>query len=214
MEIKIKKHGMVAIMLLSAPTVSAKQGWEWSVGTGAATNYEQSVTIKMDSGDDINMDSVGFDTKPFSTPPYYTIRGGYWQDESAWEMELVHHKLYAKTSDLDPQVNNFEITDGYNLLYVNRAVQARPNWNARVGLGLVIPHPDVTVNGERSHGGYQLGGGSAQFALEREFALSEQWLLSLEGKVSYSYAQITLDYGEAVVPNTALHLVGQVKFRP
>lgn len=194
-------------------SASAKDGWELSFGLGGALNLEQSITIDMDNGDSIKSDSVGFNTKPFSTPPYYNLRTGYWKDDSAWELEFIHHKLYAKSSDLNNRVQNFEVTDGYNLLYFNYATVYKQSWNVRAGLGAVIPHPDVTVDGVRSHGGYQLGGVSTQLALEKEFPLSESILFSLEGKVTYSYAQIDLDYGEAKVPNTALHLLGQFKFR-
>ncbi|ELG2044853.1 hypothetical protein RAX51_003823 [Vibrio fluvialis] len=194
-------------------SVSAKEGWEASFGLGGALNLQESITIKMDNGERIESSSVSLNTKPFNSPPYYNLRTGYWKDDTAWEVEFIHHKLYANASDLDDRVQNFEITDGYNLLYLNYAAVYTQGWNVRAGFGVVIPHPDVTVDNQRSHGGYQLGGVTTQLALEREFVVSDSVLFSLEGKVTYSYAEIDLDYGKATVPNTALHLLGQFKFR-
>ncbi len=201
------------LVLFTSTSVIAKDGWEFSIGTGGALNLQESINIKMDNGEEIKSDSVQFETKPFSSPPYYNLRVGLWDQNRALEVELIHHKLYAKKSDLDNRVQNFEITDGYNLLYVNYAISLVPYWNTRVGIGPVIAHPDVTVDGVRTHGGYQLSGISAQLAMEREFVLAPNLLFSLEGKMTYSYAEVDLDYGEVTVPNTALHLIGQFKFR-
>ncbi len=209
-----KKAPLILITTLCcAFSASAKDGWEFSFGLGGALNLEESITIDMDSGDSIKSESVELDSKPFSIPPYYNFRTGLWKQGKAWELEFIHHKLYAKNADLNDRVQNFELTDGYNLLYFNYASVYKQNWNVRAGLGAVFPHPDVTVDNQRSHGGYQLGGITTQLALEREFPLSESMLFSLEGKVSYSYAKIDLDYGQAKMPNTALHLLGQLKFR-
>ncbi len=200
------------ISLVISVSVSAKGGWEFSIGTGGALNLQESINIKMDNGEEIESDSVQFETKPFTSPPYYNLRAGLWEQDTAWEVEFIHHKLYAKSSELDSRVQNFEITDGYNLVYLNYALVVAPSWNARFGIGPVIAHPDVTVDGQRSHGGYQLSGMTSQLALEREFEISPSLIMSLEGKMTYSYAQIDLDYGEVKVPNTALHLIAQLKF--
>ncbi len=207
---RIKFIGLFTLLI--ATSVFAKDGWEFSVGTGGAINLQESINIKMDNGEEIESDSVQFETKPFTSPPYYNLRAGLWAQNTAWEIEFIHHKLYAKSADLDSRVQNFEITDGYNLLYLNYALVVAPAWNARFGIGPVIAHPDVTVDGERSHGGYQLSGITSQLDLEREFELTPSLIMSLEGKMTYSYAQIDLDYGEVKVPNTALHLIAQLKF--
>ncbi len=195
------------------PATSFGADVELSFGLGGSLNNDQTVTLKMDQGDDVELGSVNFASKPFKAPLYYTLRAAYWQEQSAWELELIHQKLYAKSSDLPPRVSHFEITDGYNLLYTNYALELKPLWITRVGVGLVIPHPDITVDDKRTHGGYQLGGISAQLGLEREMPISRWLTFSLEGKVTYAYARIDFDQGYAYVPNTALHLVGQFKFK-
>ncbi len=208
---RFKVFGVLALIVSSNSL--ANQGWEISIGTGSALNLQESINIEMDNGEEIQSESVSFDTKPFRSPLYYNFRVGRWEQNRALEVELIHHKLYAKSSELNSRVQNFEMTDGYNLLYVNYALSLAPSWNTRIGIGPVIAHPDVTVDGVRTHGGYQLSGISAQLAMEREFVLAPNLLFSLEGKMTYSYAEVDLDYGKVTVPNTALHLIGQFKLR-
>lgn len=206
-----KLFGLLILVVSSSSL--AFEGWEISLGTGSAFNLQESINIEMDNGEEIRSDSVSLETKPFTPPFYYNLRVGRWYQNNALEVEFIHHKLYAKSSDLNNRVQNFEITDGYNLLYLNFAFSLVPNWNTRAGFGPVIAHPDVTVDGVTTHGNYQLSGVTAQLALEREIELTKNLLFSLEGKMTYSYAELDLDYGKVSVPNTALHLIGQLKFR-
>ncbi len=201
------------IFLALSPSLAQAGDWEFSFGLGGSLNSDQSIKLDMDQGQDIDLGNVELQSKPFQSPFYYTLRSGYWVDNRAWEVELIHQKLYAKSSDLPERVDHFEISDGYNLLYVNYAKAMAPNWITRFGVGAVIPHPDITIDGKRSHGGYQLGGITGQLGLEREFPVNDWLKFSLEGKVTYSYAKIEFSQGEAYVPNTALHLIGQFKFQ-
>ncbi len=199
-------------MALVATSSYARDDWQISLGTGTALSYSESIKIEMDDGSNIDSGDVSWNTKPFDTPPYYDIKIAKWHDDHAYEFEFIHHKIYAKSGDLDSRIQNFEVTDGYNLLYGNYVLNIKDKWNGRVGIGAVIPHPDVTVDGVRSHGSYQLGGITAQLGIEREFPISESLDFSLETKITYSYAKIDLDYGEVTVPNTALHFIGSIKY--
>ncbi len=194
------------------------EGWEFSLGFGGAYNASEDITIKRDSAPDIELKDVGFDNKPFEAPLYYTFRTGKWSlndgwaDSTGFEFEFIHNKIYAKSEDLGQGVSKFEITDGYNLLYGNYAVKKR-NWIARVGFGAAIAYPDVIIDGKHSYNGCQCTGVTGQLSLEREFEISKSFALGLESKVSYSYAEIDIDGGSAEVPNTAIHLVANLKYR-
>ncbi len=201
-------------MLLPIVANAKSDGWEWAVGFGGALNLPQSLSIEMDSGETIDLGTVNYDTKPFNSPPYYALRAARWQDSKAWELEFIHHKIYLQSKYLNDRVTNFEISDGYNLLYGNYAAEITKGWITRFGVGAVIVHPDVTVDGVRSHGGYQWRGITTQLALEREFPLSDAVIFSAEGKLTYSYAKANFTFGSATVPNTALHLLAMVKFAP
>lgn len=216
------KRYILKVLVLGAAVASSaafakKDGYEFSAGTGSAWSYEEDITIKRDGEKDIDLGLVNFDTNPFKSPLYYDLRVSKWKDNSAWEIELIHHKIYAKKGDLNTsntEVSKFEITDGYNLLYGNYAQEVSPGNIARFGVGLVIPHPDVIINGERSHGPYQLGGVAFQAGIEHEFPINDSFIFSIEGKMTYSYAKINIDNGSSIVPNTAAHLQFHIKYMP
>lgn len=192
---------------------------------GTSFSKNETLTIKQDGYQDITLDNVEFSTKPFESPPYYGIRLSKWRDGSAWELEHIHQKIYI--DDLPPDVQHFEITDGYNLFLVNRAWQLEKlHVIARAGAGLVIAHPQITVRGESNHvsgggaiptiwdadSGYQWTGPAAQLSLEKEFRIDTHWLFNIEGKISHANADIDIEGGSVSVPNTAVHLIAGIKY--
>lgn len=150
---------------------------------------------------------------------------GKWRDGHAWEIEQIHQKIYV--DDLPDEVQHFEITDGYNLFLFNSAWQLQQHGViARLGLGPVIAHPQTTVRSLSNHqsggsaiptiwdsdSGYQWAGAAAQVALEKEFHLSKHRLFSIEGKLTHAKADIDIEGGIVTVPNTAIHLIGGIKY--
>ena len=214
-------------MVLIAVDSKAKDGWEIAFNLGTTISKNETLTIKQNGYPDIVLNDADFKTKPFTSPLYYGLRISKWNSNRAWEFEHLHQKIYI--DDLPSDVQHFEVTDGYNLFYVNHA------WNlaaygiiTRVGAGFVVAHPDLTVRGEDTHitgggaipmiwdtdSGYQWAGLSAQVAVEKEFQIHENWYTSIEGKLTHSSANIDLvnDSGSVKVPNTALHLHFGIKY--
>lgn len=219
--ITIGVYGFFVTSTQAAP----KDGWELVFYLGTSFSKNETLTIKQDGYPDITMDDVEFATKPFDSPPYYGIRLGRWSDGHAWEVEHIHQKIYV--DELPDEVQHFEITDGYNLFLFNSAWQLEKyNVISRIGIGPVIAHPQITVRGMTNHesgggaiptvwdsdSGYQWAGAGAQIALEKEFRLNNNWLLSIEGKLSHANANIDIAGGSVSVPNTAIHLVGGIKY--
>ena len=201
-----------------------KTGWELAFYLGTSFSKDETLTIKQDGFPDITFDAE-FETRPFDSPPYYGIRLGRWNNGHAWEVEHIHQKIYV--DDLPPDVQHFEITDGYNLFLFNSAWQLNKyDLITRLGVGPVIAHPQITVRGMSNHqsgggaipmiwdsdSGYQWAGAAAQLSLEKEFSISQHWLLSLEGKLSHANADIDIEGGSVTVPNTAIHLVAGIKY--
>ena len=214
MQYKSYIHSIAALSLtLGSGVLQAKENWVLSLGTGLALNQSSDIVLDMDDGSEINLNSVNWHSKPFTSPLYYNVRLSKWADEHAYEFEFIHHKLYAESSALNNRVSRLEITDGYNLLYGNYAYLFKENWVARAGLGITLPHPDVTVDGNRSHGPYQVAGVTVQFALEREFPVSDTYLFGIESKVTYAYSDMDLDDGSMTISNTALHIIASVKYQ-
>ncbi|MBD3789090.1 MAG: hypothetical protein IE885_01770 [Campylobacterales bacterium] len=232
-----KLLGAGLIGLVASQYAVAKDGWEVSLHTGTSFSKNETLNIHYNgTGGDIYIPDADLETRPFTTPFFYGLRVGKWTDNTAWEFEHIHQKIYLKeaTEDLYPTLDNFEITDGYNLFYFNRA------WNleeygiiTRVGLGFVVVHPDITIDGIRYHkegggavpliwqtdSGYQWAGYSAQVAVEKEFQIYDNWYLSLEGKLTHSSADIDIEdpdtdvkMGSFDLPNTAIHLMVGVTY--
>jgi hypothetical protein len=152
-----------------------------------------------------------YETRPFRGSPYYAYRFARWSGLRAWEAELVHHKLYL--TNPPPEVQHFEVTHGYNLVTVNHAARSRERgWVARLGVGVVIAHPEGVVRGRPIAsartvlgGGYHVAGFTAQVAVGRRIELARHLVLSPEAKATASLARMSTADGRLAVPNVALH---------
>jgi hypothetical protein len=99
------------------------------------------------------------------------LRIGKWSGDSAWEFEDMHHKIYL--TNTTPEVEHFSISHGYNLFTINRAWRTQHQYIWRVGLGLVVAHPESTIRGQTwdegggtlNQGGYYIAGPTAMVAL-------------------------------------------------
>lgn len=182
---------------------------------GYSFNKDYDVTIDKDDGSSTTIKS-DYDTKPTKFPPFYSIRYGYWNNNSAWEVEHIHHKIYLDT--LPSDVQHFEITDGYNLFTINRA------WNIddtiyRVGLGTVITHPQITVDGVETYtkggqaipkiwsDGYHWSGYSMLAGVQKRYYVTEKTYITAEAKLIHAWTKIPLENGSVEVPNTSLQLM-------
>jgi len=178
---------------------------------GAAYNLRLPLVIRQDGEDNLRV-NADYDTKPFETPVYYSVRLGWWSDHRAWELEMIHHKLTLTNNP--SEVEHFSITHGFNLLTVNRAWR-NPWFIWRVGAGVVITHPESTIRGrtfEQSGGiadGYYLSGPTAQIAAEKRFYMYKGFFASVEGKWTLSWVHVPVQDGSADLWNSALHgLIG------
>lgn len=206
----VYRYTLTVLLSCTTINISAKEGWELSAALGMSYSLDQTITVKQNNQPDLLVDGQR-ESKPFSAPFYYALRVGFWWEDQAIELEGIHHKIYVE-DNLPPTLEKFEITDGYNLLYLNYAYAWQESLIFRAGIGSVIAHPDIIIAGERTLGGYQFSGLTGQVAIEKEFALTSHWLLSLEGKLSYSQADIDINNGSIDAPDTAFHLIGHIKY--
>ncbi len=204
-------YSFIGFLAIFTPDVVSADGWEFSLGTGVAFNQSSNADIDMDNSSDISQGSVDWKIKPFSTPLYYDFRISKWlSNNGAIEIELLHHKLYAESGNLNSRVSNFDISQ--NLLYCNYALLYTESWVARAGAGVAIVEPDITVDGVKSDDSYQLAGITTQLSLEKIIPINSFFDLSLESKVTYSYSDIDLGYGSTEISNTALHFLINLKY--
>jgi len=201
-------------------------GVEFDISLGSTYNFSSDITIDSQIPDGQNFK---FSSKPstygFKSPQYYSLRFRFQKKE----LELIHHKLYFEDS-LPGEVSHFEITDGYNMLMINilspiNRDKSPDIFSFRFGLGMVIAHPDVTVNDNRFYqtgggliptvwtDGYQVSGLCSQLGFNINKFFNNNFSLNAETKISYARASI--DLGEQYklnVPNLAIHFLMGISF--
>jgi hypothetical protein len=192
-------------------TAEAFVGTAWSLRT----------PLTLDGSTEQVRISARYSTRPLRDSPYYSVRLAHtWEGRGA-ELEFIHHKVYLENPA--PPIEHLEVTHGYNLLMANGVAPAA-GWQFRVGLGLVIAHPDGRVGGQtiraRSRtllgGGYHVSGGALQVALGRRYALTGGRLAltaAPEVKVTGSFASMRLAQGTLRVPNVAVHALAGLGVR-
>jgi len=197
----------------SRPSRSAPRVWSLELYGGSAASVPTPLRIRQAGMPDVTF-TAHYATRPFRDSPYYMYRAGRWKTSTrrGWEVELLHHKLYLRNAP--PEVEHFEVTHGFNMLFVNRAQSRRPGV-VRFGLGVVVAHPEATVRGRVLAGnrgllrdGYYLAGPAAQAAVARRVTLGRTPLfVGVEAKGTAAYARVPIADGHASVPNLAAHLL-------
>jgi len=164
--------------------------------------------IQQTSFEDLNFNAK-YHTHSFEMPIYYSIKLAKWNNQIAWEIELLHLKLYL--ANRPPEVTSFSITHGYNLLFVNR-LWGMNFLNLRAGGGVIIGHPENSVRGKKLNekkgmfnSGYYLSGIAIQFGPEKTFAIFKGLNFKLEGKLWGAYARVPVVDGRANVPHISIH---------
>lgn len=145
---------------------------------------------------------IGWEGKSFAPPPYYGARATWWRrPDLGFGIELTHAKVYAPVSERSALgFNRMEFTDGHNLLTFN----VTKRWNdkfgpvtpyAGAGIGLAIPHVDVTsANGHRTYG-YQVTGPALRLTAGAKYDLNDSWALFGEYQFTYSSNKARLPAG-------------------
>ncbi len=185
-----------------------------SLATGLQYNVPMRLVIRQNGSPDMKL-TARYDTKPFAEVPYYDIKLGMRRRPWAFELELVHHKLYLVNRP--PEVDTFEITHGYNPLLLN-CVRDWAGLRLRAGAGVVITHPQTTVRGLRfpeTGGvlGWFVSGPALQVSVGREFGFGPRFFAGLEGKALGAWARVPVVDGSADVPNVSLHALVSAGWR-
>lgn len=210
------------LMLTALAATGTLHAYDYSVEffSGVVANMNEDVTYKASDGTNIEFKDVELSTKSFTVPYYYGLRVSIWdEDNSAWEVEHTHQKLYMDDKDMIAPLEHWEMTDGFNFFFVNKAWKMdeyMEGLRVRVGAGLVITHPDITYDGVRYHGnghgaityggGYDLSGYVWQAGVQKVFDITENWYISTEARLTYAGAWAEDESGGiSDLQNRALH---------
>ncbi|QNF33635.1 hypothetical protein HUW51_13225 [Adhaeribacter swui] len=208
MKLKVSYRFLFAFLLVAISRVSAiGQGLTAEVFAGTSWSLPTPLRIEQPGQDAIRL-RARYHTRPWHGSPYYAYRVGY----QKWSAELVHHKVYLQNPT--PDIQHFEVSHGYNLAIISHTLPFRNSPSIfRVGLGLVIGHPEGRIRGQAINpvksflgGGYHISGICVQAAVGPPLSVAEHWFFRPEVKLTAAWARMPLlDGGTATVPNIALH---------
>ncbi|EIE52188.1 lipid A oxidase [Salipiger aestuarii] len=180
---------------------AAAQDFELSFYTGWQTAPHSRVSGDYPGGGDYDA-LIGWDGKSSSMPPYYGLRGTWWQSESfGWGVEFTHAKVYAPEDEReDIGFDRMEFTDGLNLLTVNAMKRWPTQWGAATpyvggGLGIAVPHVDVETTGGDKTFGYQLTGPAMRLIAGVSYPINDRFAAFGEYQFTYSSNEADLDGG-------------------
>jgi hypothetical protein len=199
----------VALAATLAPAgTAAGARWGAEARLGGAWNLPLPLVVRQPGQPDLRL-TARWATRPLRFPLYYALRALRWQDRRAWALDLTHHKIHLE--DPPPEISEFAVSHGYNLVTVQRLVEARralAGW----GAGLVVAHPENEVRGRRldeSQGllgsGYYVAGPTLSALIVTLPPERKGLYVSAELRVTLSFARLPVADGSATVPNAALH---------
>lgn len=210
---------LVLVVVLTTFALPAQATLSLELGFGGAWNAPTTLTIEQTGQPDIKQESADYSTRPFDAPPYYRVRAGWSFGAHGIRLEFVHHKLYLE--DLPTGVQHFEVTHGYNFLFVSfvhewTLLPGFLSLSSNAGLGPVLAHTESTVRGldfqpETSlPGNQELAGGALQVGGGIKLTTLPFLTLALETAVTAGWANVSVANGEARAPNIAVHLFAVV----
>lgn len=195
----------VVSMLFCVKGLAQNPKWSFELQGGVPYNIPMPLTIKQNNEPTIRL-NARYSSEPFVSPGYYNWRLGHWKNGKSWEFEFIHHKLYLDNKP--PEVQEFSISHGYNIVVVNRAFEKmafeKIPFIIRIGAGVVLAHPEITVRGEalsQDGGlfgwGYYISGPVLNIVVAKRFYIIEQWFVNTELKFNPSYARVPVAGGHA-----------------
>jgi len=176
---------------------------------GVAYTLPSKLKIHQEGHNDIVF-MARYEVRPFTLPIYYSIRAGCSINESmSLEIEFNHLKLILVNEP--DEIQRFTVTHGYNQLWFSFLKEFR-TFDARVGIGPVIAHPENTVRattlsetGGLFNRGFHLDGITSQLALQKRIYLFRNVFLTAETKLNVSFAQTDVADGYANISVFAFH---------
>ena len=198
---------LFALVALLVTPVMASAEVELSFYGGSQSAPHSVVTV---TGDPLIPDeefTAGWDGLSFTAPPQYGIRATWWQESGyGLGVELNHAKVYS--DDATRVANGYEVlefTDGLNILTVNGFRRWQDAFGGLTpyvggGIGISVPHVEVTKNGSDTFG-YQFGGPAVAWMAGATYPINDRWSVFGEYKGTYSMNSVDLDSGGTLETN-------------
>ncbi len=219
MSVRTAGSCVLFLTLLIAAVAPASAAAEHSISFellgGTAFNFGTPLSVEQGDHPEIDF-TAEYETRPLESPFYYAWRVAFERGPGAWELQFVHHKLYL-TNPPD-EIQHFEISHGFNILTLNRAVE-RHGLSLRAGFGLVVAHPQSDVRGMSGPDsgffdtGYVLTGPAALLGVGKEFPLTTRFSIASEAQLIAAWARVPVGGGRADAPHVGLHWLIGIRYR-
>ncbi|WP_425073216.1 outer membrane protein [Sagittula sp. S175] len=165
---------------------------------------------------------VGWEGKPFSSPPYYGARATWWKSETlGFGIEYTHTKAYAPGSVKTALgFDRLEFSDGHNVATLNVMKRWPDKWGTMTpyvggGIGFAFPHVDAShVSGSRTYG-FQVTGPAARVLAGATMPINDRYSVFGEYQFTYSSNEGTFDQGgtfKTDIKTNALNVGISMKF--
>jgi len=193
-----------------APLPLGAQGLTLEFLTGTALNLPTGLTVRQAGFPDLSF-TAHYDTDPFGPgTPYYALRALFWEGTEAWEIGMLHQRLFLK--DPPPDIQFFAIHYGYNFFLLGRAWRTG-DFTLHATGGPILTSPENRVRGRVYYtsggllgSGYHLSGFGVVGSISRDLRLGERAFLVLDLGLSSGWTwDVPVVDGSADVPNLALH---------
>ena len=201
---------IISLTIYLLPNATAKSLWSIEFHGGTVYNIPVPLTISQGNYPNINF-TARYRTDAFEPPVYWNWRLSRWQKGKSWELELIHHKLYL--DNISAEVQKFNISHGFNMLFVNRGF-AKRTFRYRAGAGIVLSHPESKIRGKEFGNtgddldlGYFVSGPALNLAVGKPIRIGGRFYLDVEAKTTLAYSYIKVAQGHAEVYNLAFHLI-------
>jgi len=189
--------------------VAGQKGFYLEILPGVAYTLPSKLKIHQEGHNDIVI-MAHYEVKPLTLPIYYSIRAGFSISERvSLEIEFNHLKLFLINNP--DEIQRFSVTHGYNQLWFSLLKEFRA-FDARIGIGPVIAHPENTVRaktlsetGGLFNRGFHIDGITSQIALQRRIYLFRNLFLTAETKLNVSFARTDVADGYANISVFAFH---------
>ncbi|SLN75866.1 outer membrane protein [Roseisalinus antarcticus] len=149
---------------------------------------------------------VGWQGRSFEPPPYYGLRATWWRDANmGFGADFSHAKVYSGEDGRAAGYETLEFTDGINILTANAYYRWPGGLGALTpyvgaGIGVALPHVEVTKNGSETFG-YQYTGPALALLAGASYPLSERVSVFGEVKSTYSWNEADLSSGGTLRTN-------------
>jgi len=207
--IKSLKAAVAALVLTAAPAAAEL---ELSLYMGVQSVDKSNASGFMPGGAAFSR-NIDWEANPLDNPFYYGGRAIWWtQNNIGFGVEGTHAKAYASGADMAALgVSSLELSDGQNILTANimkRWPDAFENTRftpyVGAGIGIAIPHVDITVVGATGRTfGFEATGPAVRGIVGMKYDLNEKWGLFGEYQATWSDNDITIDPDPAVIGQTA-----------